>query len=180
MGSARTALACLCLAGCAVAEYPYPTAWEPLAPQPDSDCRHFEGRYADRGERDDEQSQPSLTRQLFGEFSDWEDAGTVRLALPKDGVVEITVIGKDKAVLASRTLLRGDRDFACQGGKLVLRDKRWLAGYIMTGRQHVELELNEAGTRVVVQVEELAYGVMFVVFPLVGTARHWYRFERLP
>ena len=179
MGPARAAIACLCLAGCAVAEYPYPLAWDPLVPQPDSDCLAFEGRFADRGERDDEPTKPSLTRQLFGEFSEWEGASTVQLALPKDGVVIVTV-SNDKGPLFSRTLLRDDRDFVCRGGRLIIRDRRWIAGYVMSGRQHVEVDLNDAGRRIVVQVEELAYGVMFVVFPVVGTARHWYRFERLP
>ena len=57
-------LACLCLAGCAVSEYQYPIAWQPLVPQPDTDCREFQGRFADRGERADEPSKPSLTREL--------------------------------------------------------------------------------------------------------------------
>jgi hypothetical protein len=61
-----------------------------------------------------------------------------------------------------------------------VRDRRFIAGYIMTGRQHMQVELNDAGPRAVVaQVEEQAYGVMFIIFPIVGTARHWYRFERL-
>ena len=58
-------VACLCLAGCAVAEHPYPIAWQPLVSQPDSDCREFQGRFADRGERNDEPTKPSLTRELF-------------------------------------------------------------------------------------------------------------------
>lgn len=178
MGSLRAAFACFCLAGCAVAEYPYPAAWEPLVPQHDSDCREFEGRYADRGERDDEPSKPSLTRQLFGEFSDWENASSVRIAMPKPDALVITVEGAQGQAVP-RTLLKGDKDFDCRGGRLILRDRRWIAGYIMSGRQHVELELNEAGRNVVAQVEELSYGVMFVIFPVVGTARHWYRFERL-
>ena len=68
---------------------------------------------------------------------------------------------------------------ACRGGRLILRDRRWIAGYIMTGRQHMEVELNRTDPSVVAQVEEMAYGVMFVIFPVVGTARHWYRFQRL-
>lgn len=178
MGSLRSALACLCLAGCAVAEYPYPAAWEPLVPQPDSDCREFEGRYADRGEREDEPARPSLTRQIFGEFSDWENASTVQLAMPKPGALAITVEGAQGQIF-SRTLLQADKDFDCRGGHLIVRDRRWIAGYIMSGRQHVEIELNAAGRHVVAQVEEMAYGVMFIIFPVAGTARHWYRFERL-
>lgn len=172
----RASLACLCLAGCAVAEYNYPPAWDPLVQQPDSDCREFEGRYADRGEQAEEPVKPSLTRQLFGEFSDWEEATTVRLAMPNAGALEVTVSG-EKGRLFSRTL--EGSDVACRGGRLIVRDKRWIAGYVMTGRQHIEIELNQAGPRAVTQVEELAYGVMFALFPVVGTARHWYRFERL-
>jgi hypothetical protein len=169
-------LACLCLAGCAVAEYPYPPAWDPLVAQPDSDCREFEGRYADRGETVDDPNKPSLARQIFGEFSDWEEATAVQLAVPKAGAVEVSVWGGNGR-LFSRTL--EGSDVACRGGRLILRDRRWIAGYIMTGRQHMEVELNRADPGVVAQVEEMAYGVMFVIFPVVGTARHWYRFERL-
>jgi hypothetical protein len=173
----RAALACLALAGCAVAEYPYPVAWDPLVAMPDSDCRDFQGRYADRGERDDDpQHKPSLTRELFGELSDWEQASTVQFAMTKPGVFEVTVTGV-KGRIFSRTL--EGSDLGCRGGRLTVRDRRWVAGYIMSGRQHVEVELNDAGPRVVAQVEEIAYGVMFIIFPVVGTGRHWYRFERL-
>ena len=182
MGGARAAfpflwIACLALAGCAVAEYSYPVAWDPLIAQPDGDCREFEGRYADRGERDGELRKPSLTRELFGEFSDWEGASAVQLAMPKAGTVEVTVFG-EKGRLFSRTL--EGSDVACRGGRLILRDKRWVVGYIMSGRQHIEVELNRAEPRMVTQIEEVGYGLMFVFFPVVGTARHWYRFERLP
>ena len=176
MGGARAALACLALAGCAVAEYPYPIAWEPIAPPPSDNCERLAGRYADRGERDDEPTKPSLTRELFGEFSDWENATAVELALPRDKVLEITISGNDGR-LFSRTL--DESDFACRGGRLVVKSRRFIVGYIMSGRQHIELELNHAPGRLVTQVEELAYGMMFVVFPVVGTARHWYRFQRL-
>ena len=173
----RGALALLLLAGCAVAEYPYPLSWDPLAPRPDSDCREFQGRYADRGERDDDSNKPSLTRELFGEFSDWENAAIVQFAMPKPGALEVTVSGRQGPLFA-RTL-EGSA-LACRGGRLIVRDGRFIAGYIMTGRQRVEVELNDTGPRVVAQVEETAYGVMFIIFPVIGTARHWYRFERLP
>jgi hypothetical protein len=181
MGEGRAAFSswvlCLALTGCAVAEYPYPAAkWDPLVQQPDSDCHEFAGRYADRGERPEDPNKPSLTRELFGEFSDWEDATSVQLAMPKAGVLEVTVSG-DKGKLFSRTL--EGRDVACRGGRLILRDQHWIASYVMTGRQHIEVELNQADQRIVTQVEELAYGVMFIIFPMIGTARHWYRFERL-
>jgi len=177
MGSLRSALACLCLAGCAVAEYPYPLAWQPLVPMPDSDCREFQGRFADRGERDDDPGKPSLAREMFGEFSDWENAATVQFAMPKDRVLVVTV-SSATGPLFTRTL--EGNDVGCRGGRLIVRDQRWIAGYVMSGRQHVELDLNRSGNDVVAQVEELAYGVMFVVFPVIGTARHWYRFQRLP
>jgi hypothetical protein len=172
-------VACLCLAGCAVSEYPYPLAWQPLVPQAESDCREFQGRFADRGERDDDPSKPSLTRELFGEFSDWENASTVQLAMPKEGVLEISVANHAASRLFTRTF-RKDKDFSCRGGRLIVRSRRWIVGYVMSGRQHVDLELNGGSGNVVVQVEEFAYGVMFVIFPVIGTARHWYRFQRLP
>lgn len=171
-------VACLCLAGCAVAEYPYPLAWQPLVSQPESDCREFQGRFADRGEGNDEAARPSLTRELFGEFSDWENAKTVQLAMPKEGVLEISVANDAARPFFSRTF-RKDKDFSCRGGRLIVHSRRWIAGYVMSGRQLVDLELNGAGSNVIVQVEEFAYGVMFVIFPVIGTARHWYRFQRL-
>jgi len=176
MGRLSTVLACLWLAGCAVAEYNYPVKWEPLVPQPDSECREFQGRFADRGERDDEPTKPSLTRQLFGEFSDWENATGVEFTMPKPGALVVTVSG-EKGKLFTRTL--EGSDVACRGGRLILRDQRWIAGYIMSGRQRVEVELNTAAPYVVAQFEELSYGVMFIIFPVIGTGRHWYRFERL-
>jgi hypothetical protein len=118
MGKAKAALACLCLAGCAVAEYPYPPAWDPLVQRPDGDCRELLGRYADRGERDDDAIKPSLTRQLFGEFADWEKATTVQLAMPNDGALVVTVDGEGGS-LFSRTLLRSSRDYDCRGGRLI-------------------------------------------------------------
>jgi len=177
MGKASAALfACLVLGGCAVAEYSYPPTWDPLVGQPDSDCREFEGRYADRGERPEEPDKPSLTRELFGEFSAWEQASSVQLAMPRPGALVVTVSGANGPIF-SRTLQGSD--VACRGGRLIVRDKRWIAGYIMTGRQHIEVELNQDGPRVVTQIEELGYGLMFAFFPVIGTARHWYRFERL-
>ena len=96
--------------------------------------------------------------------------------MPKAGALVVTVSGANGKIF-SRTLEGGD--VACRGGRLIVRDKRWVAGYIMSGRQHIEVELNRAGPRVVTQVEEFAYGVLFVLFPVIGSARHWYRFERL-
>ncbi len=173
---AAVSLAPLFLVACAVAEYPYPVAWEPIVPPPSDSCERLAGRYADRGERDDEPSKPSLTRELFGEFSDWEKATAVELALPRDKVLEITVSGS-AGRLFSRTL--DESDFSCRGGRLVVKSRRFILGYIMSGRQHIELELNHGPEQLITQVEELAYGMMFVVFPVVGTARHWYRFRRL-
>ena len=167
------------VAACAVAEYPYPATWDPLVPPREDRCDNFAGVYADRGERGDEPSRPSLTRELFGEFSGWEKASTVQLAMPKDGALDITV-GNESGTLFKRTLLRNDRDFACRDGRLMVRDARWIGGYIMSGRQHVEVELNYSARGIVAQVDELSYGVMFIIFPIVGSAKHWYRFERLP
>ena len=115
-------------------------------------------------------------------YWDWQIIeGAMVPLLPQSatpGVAAGTVEGAQGEIF-SRTLLQSDKDFASRGGHLIVRDRRWIAGYIMSGRQHVEVELNEAGRHVVAQVEEMAYGVMFVIFPVVGTARHWYRFERL-
>ena len=179
MAFIRPALACLALCGCVVADQQYPLTWDPLPIPPGDECLTFAGAYGDRGERADEPGKPSLTRELFGDLSDWEDAKRVDLAFPREGVLHVSVLG-DAGPIFSRQLLAEDGDFRCSGGRLVVRNRRWVAGYILSGRQHVNVEFSPAGNHVVTQVEELAYGVLFVIFPVAGTARHWYRFDRLP
>jgi hypothetical protein len=179
LGAATLSLAlAVGLGGCVVADNQYPLAWEPL-PIPGADeCLSFTGIYADRGERDDQAGKPSLTRELFGDLSDWESATRVQLEFPSEGVLHVSVLGEGGPIF-SRKMLAGDGDFRCSSARLVVRDRRWIAGYILTGRQHVNVELNAAGRQVVAQVDELAYGMLFVIFPVAGTAKHWYRFARL-
>jgi hypothetical protein len=176
MGWLRALAGCFCLAGCAVAEYPYPVAWDPLIPQPDSDCSEFQGRYADRGERDDDPNKPSLAREMFGEFSDWEKR--------RGGAGD----AEGPACSWSRCRRRRAALFPHAGGKRRRLPRRapHRARQALDRRLHHVRTPARRGraeprrTDVVAQVEEMAYGVMFVIFPVVGTARHWYRFQRLP
>ncbi len=174
----RALLTALLLSGCAVAEYPYPLTWDPLGPPPSERCARFPGTYADRGERAEDPTRPSLTRELFGEHADWEDAKRVQLAMPDANTLDIAVWG-DKGRISFASLHADKKHFACDHGRLVISSRRWMAGYIMSGRQHVTLELNDAGRYLTTQVDEFSYGLMFLIFPVAGTAKHWYRFERL-
>jgi hypothetical protein len=173
----RALVALLILSGCAVAEYPYPLTWTPLGLPPADRCAGFPGSYADRGERADEPTKPSLTRQIFGEHADWEQATRVQIAMPDANTIDIAAFSETGRL--SSVSLRADKgQFRCDQGRLVVRSRRWIGGYIVSGRQHVTLELNRSGSFLVTQVDELTYGVMFIVFPVVGTAKHWYRFAR--
>jgi hypothetical protein len=174
----RIILGCACASGCAVAEYQYPLTWDPLPPAPSERCARFPGTYADRGERAEDPTKPSLTRELLGEHADWEEATRVQLAMPDENTLDIAVWG-DKGRLEFVSLRADKKHFACDHGRLVIRSRRWIGGYIMSGRQHVTLELNDAGRYLTTQVDEFTYGLMFIIFPVTGTAKHWYRFERL-
>lgn len=168
----------VCLAGCAVMEQDYPAAWDPLPLANAKSCDRFAGSYADRGETAGERTQPSLTYGLFGHHSEWKDADRVTLALPQDGVLEITVWDGDKPLL-KRTLSAQAGEFKCKDGTLVVRSKRWVAADVVAGREDVTIELTRANGKLVAHVRESTYGTIFAVVPIVGTAGHWYRFARL-
>jgi hypothetical protein len=166
------------LTGCAVGELKYPASWEPLPPAASKDCRHFEGAYADRGERPGHPDKPSLTRNLFGHRSGWEKAARVQFSLAAEGELEVTVWG-DSDELLIRTLSAQAGDFSCEMGRLTVRDKRWVASELIAGREHATIELNVARDYLVAQVNEVTYGAIFVVVPIAADAMHWYRFPRL-
>lgn len=168
----------MCLAGCAVTEQDYPAAWAPL-PQPVAEsCAHFAGSYADRGETAGAHAEPSLTYGLFGHHSAWKEARRVDLALPAEGVLEITAWDEHKP-LFTRTLTSREGEFRCKGGELVVRSKRWVAADVVAGREDVTIEFTQAGAKLVARVKESTYGAIFAVVPIAGTATHWYRFARV-
>jgi hypothetical protein len=167
-----------CLAGCAVGDLKYPASWEPLVPAASKDCRNFEGAYADRGEQPGHPSRPSLTRNLFGQHSGWESATRVEFSLPAAEQLEVTVWA-DSNRLLSRTLSAQGGDFSCEMGRLTLRDKRWVASELIAGREHATIELSDAVEFLVAHVNEVTYGLIFVVVPVAADATHWYRFPRL-
>jgi hypothetical protein len=166
----------LFLGGCSVVDQPYPTAWDPLSPAGVSDCRRFEGTYADRGEAPGQTARASLTRELLGEESPWEKATSVRMELVEDGAV-ITVQDGDKPVSRHFSIKAGD--FRCQDGNLTLRARRWVTSGLMSGRESVKVDLYKAEPFLVAHIEERVSGVMFIVVPLSGESARWFRFPRL-
>ena len=167
------------LAGCTVAEYPYPNAWDALPVPTSTDCREIVGTYADRGESGSAgSSSPSLALQLFGPNSDWEKAVGVNLSFPYEGALHVTVLGKD-GPLFSRTLTSKDDEYLCKDGRARLRGRRWIATDLVSGRQTVVLEISGLQKYLVAKVNEETYGTLFVLVPIAGTAQHWYRFPRV-
>ena len=166
--------AALLISACTVAEYQYPSAWDPLPAAP-AGCNHLAGTYADRGESAGQPEKTSLALQLFGPNSPWEKAVSVKLALPSADALEVTVSDKSGPII-SRLLSSKADEFACKGGRLVVRGKRWIATDLVMGRQGFVIELAEAPKYLVAKVNEETYGTLFVVVPIAGTAQHWYRF----
>jgi hypothetical protein len=168
----------LFLAGCTVADDPYPAGWEPLPVAHTSDCRDFSGTYADRGEAPGQAAKPSLTRELFGPDSPWEKAVSIDLDLPSDDVLEIRVSAPGVKTFSRRFTAKGG-DFSCDRGKLRVRSRRWVASDLMSGREDVRIELYLVKPHLVARVDETTTGVMFMVVPLSGESAKWYRFPRL-
>jgi hypothetical protein len=166
----------LLLGGCSVVDEPYPPAWDPLSLASSSDCRRFEGTYADRGEAPGHTARPSLTRELFGPDSPWEKASSLRLQITGEGA-SVTVNGPDKPL--ARVFAAKEGDFRCEKGTLVLRSRRWVRSGLMSGRETVTVDLHEASPYLVAHVEERMTGVMFIVVPLAGESARWFRFPRL-
>lgn len=172
----RPLLTVVFLAGCSVVDDPYPLVWEPLKVPPSADCRHYEGVYADRGESANQVARPSLTRELFGPDTPWEQAESVRLELTPEGAVA-TVMGK-----AGPTTLRlegKEGEVKCDRGVLVLKNRRWVTSGIMMGRESVNVDVHEADPYLVARVHEVTTGLVFMAVPLSGEGVRWFRFRRL-
>jgi len=166
------------LAGCTVADTPYPIDWDPIPAPAADDCRQFEGTYADRGEAFGQTARPSFTRELFGADSPWEKAASVRLALTTEDSVEVTVSGEGLKPATHRFGIKAG-EARCDRGRLTLAAKRWVASDIMSGRESVKIELNQSDPFLVTHVHESITGVMFLVVPLSGESARWFRFPRL-
>jgi hypothetical protein len=166
------------LAGCSVADNPYPIAWDPIPAPAASDCRQFEGSYADRGEAYGQTARPSLTRELFGAHSPWEKVTTVQIHFASDDVVEVTVSAEGLKPETRRFSIQAG-EARCDHGTLELLAKRWVASDLMSGRESVKIELHQADPFVVTHVQESITGVMFLVVPLSGESGRWLRFPRL-
>ncbi len=166
------------LAGCTVADKPYPIDWDPISAPAAEDCRQFEGTYADRGEAFGETERRSLTRELFGASSPWEKAGSVRLEFATEDSVAVTVSGEGMKPETRRFSIKAG-EARCDRGRLELAAKRWVASDLMSGRESVKIELNQADPFLVAHVYESVTGVMFLVVPLSGESARWFRFPRL-
>jgi hypothetical protein len=174
---ARLALPAL-LAGCSVADAPYPPSWEPLPPSSAGDCRRFQGTYADRGDAPGQDLKPSLTRELFGPDSQWEKATSIRFDFTDEDALDITVNVKGVDPVVRRFTAKSG-EFVCDRGMLVLSARRWVASDLMSGRESVKIELHQADPFLVTHVYETITGVMFLVVPLSGESARWFRFQRL-
>jgi len=166
------------LAGCTVADTPYPLGWDPIPAPAAQDCRGFEGTYADRGEAFGQTARPSLTRELFGADSPWEKASSVRLAFAAEDSVEVNVAREGSKPETRRFSIKAG-EARCDRGRLTLVVKRWVASDLMSGRESVKIELNQSDPFLVAHVYESITGVMFLLVPLSGESAHWYRFPRL-
>ena len=175
---ALAAFLALCLAGCAIGDPRYPLQWDPLEPPRTLDCRRFEGAYADRGDAPEPRRNPSLTRELFGPHSAWENAVRVELHFPSEDRLEVSVWSTD-GKLFERALSAAAGELKCESGRLVLRNVRWVAEVLIAGREDMTIELHDAGDEIVASVDERSFGFIFVVVPIAAEARHWYRFRRL-
>lgn len=173
----RLALLAL-LAGCTVVDTPYPAAWDPLGSASSDDCRRFQGTYADRGEAPGQVAPPSLTRELFGPAGPWKNASTVRFEFSGEDTLDVSVAGEGIEPVVRR-LSAKDGGFRCEDGKLVLRNRRWVASGLMSGRETVTIDAHRANPFLVTHVQEAMSGVMFMVVPLSGESARWFRFRRL-
>ena len=166
------------LAGCTVADTPYPIGWDPIPAPAAADCRQFEGTYADRGEAFGTTERPSLTRELFGADSPWAKAASVRLEISAEEAVEVTVAGEGVKPEPRRFSLKAG-EARCERGRLQLVSRRWVASDLMSGRESVRIDLEQADPFLVTHVRESITGVMFLVVPLSGESARWLRFQRL-
>lgn len=171
-------LLAMCVAGCTVADHPYPAAWDPLPAAAAEDCARFAGTYADRGESSGTQAEPSLTRGLFGTQSAWKQVQRVDFSLPEEGVLTVSARNNGEPLIEHRFTTEAE-DFSCEQGRLVVRSKRWVVEDIVAGRQRITIEFSEAAPHLVAHVQESTYGTIFAVVPIAGTAARWYRFPRL-
>ncbi|HXM81922.1 MAG TPA: hypothetical protein VN929_08330 [Burkholderiales bacterium] len=166
----------LFIGGCA-AVYPYPMAWDPLLPPTSTDCNQYQGSYSDKADSPD-RVKPSLTRELFGFNTDWETGTRVDFSFPLDDALEVTVwAGAEK--LFTRTLTAAEGEVACDAGRLIVRNKRWVRSDVLLAHEKATLTLQKSGDYLVAQVEERTTGLFFVIVPIMGTTTHWYRFARL-
>jgi hypothetical protein len=169
---------CVLLGGCTVTDTPYPIAWDPIPAPAAPDCRQFEGTYADRGESFSHTERPSLTRELFGGDSPWEKVNTVRLEFAAEDSVEVTVTGEGLKPQTRRFSIKAG-EARCDRGRLELSARRWIASDLMSGRESVKIELQQADPFLVTHVHESTTGVMFLVVPLSGESARWFRFPRV-
>jgi hypothetical protein len=174
----NAAIAAVLLVAACAGVNPYPAAWGPLPAPSSTDCKHFEGRYADKADSSD-QIKPSLTRELLGFNTDWEKATRVDFSLPRDDTLEVTVwSGTDN--LLTRSFSAAEGELACDAGRLILRNTRWIRADVLLAREKAKLTLHKAGDYLVTEVDDDLTGLFFVIVPIVGSVTNWYRFAKMP
>jgi hypothetical protein len=71
------------------------------------------------------------------------------------------------------------KQLECDAGRMVLRNKRWVASALLVGRESVTMELQRSAGNLVAHVSESDAGLAFALVPLSGESARWMRFRRL-
>lgn len=121
------------------------------------------------------EAQPSLALELFGRL-ELVRADRVSLSFPTSETVNVTVWEATRPVFAKTLTSPGD--FICDGGRMVVRARHFLAESAVSGWQSVTITLSSADDYLVGQVEEVGVGLVFLVLPVGGETTSWYRFRR--
>src|SRR5207244_8174603 len=122
--------------------------------------------YSDKADSKD-RVKPSLTRELFGFNTDWENATRVDFSLARDDALEVTVwSGADK--MLTRTFSAAEGELACDAGRLILRNTRWVRADVMLAREKAKLTLHSSADYLVVDDAHDLAAPFIVIATIVG------------
>jgi hypothetical protein len=116
-----------------------------------------------------------LALDLFGKAA-LVRATRISFSLPTSDTLNVTVWEGTRRVFA-RTLTSPGR-FSCKAGRVVIRDRRFVAESAVAGWQSVTITLSSTDDYLVEKVEEFGVGLVFLVLPVGGKTTSWYRFQR--